>query len=232
MKNSCGAIFYTYDDSGNIGVILGEEDKNEWLPFKGCSHENETLEEAAIREIKEETCGLLELNEIVLEHKFSSKRKNYFIGLCYAPYAIISQFDEKIKNETRKEFKEKKKLKFVALENILYIPEIHSLSKASIEYYWDRLNNLRNKSDKDYFIRYHGISHNYASEICKRAERELNKNRNAELSNIVIKNKKYNMLMEKHTNNKRYHYKNIRYMPNEKRRNEIISKFSPQTKYF
>lgn len=170
MKNSCGALFYTYDPSGVIGIILGEEGRSEWLPFKGCNNNDETYEAAAMREIKEETCGIVHLDEIVLEHVFSSKRKNYFIGLCYVPYTTIRQFDEKIKTETREEFCEKKRLKFFALNEVMQSSYVHNISKASIEYYWNRLTSLQKNVQPtvDNLMRYHGVTHDYAyDEYCK-----------------------------------------------------------------
>ena len=145
MKNSCGAIFYAFDENGQLGVILGDEGLDEtelWLPFKGSAHDDEPYELAAIREIEEETCGLVKLHSINLEHNFASKRKNYHIGLCEVSYSIVDQFEKLRKNETRGEYREKKKLKFFPLKTILFSKEIHSISRASIKYYWHRLQNL------------------------------------------------------------------------------------------
>jgi hypothetical protein len=170
MQNSCGALFYTHDPNGVMGIILGEEGRSEWLPFKGCNNNDETYEAAAIREIKEETCGIVHLDEIVLEHVFSSKRKNYFIGLCYVPYTTIKQFDEKIKTETREEFCEKKRLKFFALSEVMQSSYVHNISKASIGYYWNRLTSLQKNVQpiNHSLMRYHGVTHDYAyDEYCK-----------------------------------------------------------------
>ena len=193
MKNSCGAIFYSYDLDGRLGIILGEEGKNEWLPFKGCANEGETFEQAAIREIKEETCGLVELSDIVLEHRFSSKRKNYFIGLCYVSYSIIKEFEEKVKTETRKEFKEKRKLGFFPLDTVLYMAGIHSITKSSIEYYWDRLNKLNNSTpEENNLMRCHGVTVEYAQDLRNRAEKDLIK-RSTKI--LDTSNKKMNILL-------------------------------------
>ena len=167
MKNSCGAIFYSHDNYGTVGVILGEEGKEEWLPFKGCAEDGEELEHAAIREIKEETCGLVCLDSIKLEHKFSSKRKNYYIGLCYVPFSLINDFEEKLKAETRKEFKEKKRLRFFPLESALQSKEVHNISKASIEYFWDKIKS-KNTEQLSESNRFHGISEEYAKYLFKR----------------------------------------------------------------
>jgi hypothetical protein len=166
MRNSCGAILYTHDPNGVLGIILGEEG-NKWFPFKGCSKTGETLEETAKREINEETCGLVYLDSINLQHKFSSKKKKYYIGLCYAPYNIIEEFEAKIKLETRLEFKEKKRLKFFPIDNsILYNNDIHNITKASIEFYWDKLlQSISHNTIKCNNVRYHGVSYKYIKKL-------------------------------------------------------------------
>jgi ADP-ribose pyrophosphatase YjhB (NUDIX family) len=138
MKISCGAIFYSHNPNGVAGIILGLEGKN-WMPFKGCKENGETVEEAAIREIYEETCGIIQINDINLEHRFASKHKKYYIGLIEVPYSLIDEFDVKRLQETRANFIEKKKLKFFELSNILTTKNIHHVSMCSIKYYWNKL---------------------------------------------------------------------------------------------
>jgi 8-oxo-dGTP pyrophosphatase MutT (NUDIX family) len=147
MKTSCGALFYSFNTDGDIGVILGLE-YYDWLPFKGCVEAGETPEQAAIREVHEETCGLVCLETIDLNHKFMSKRKHYHIGLCFVPCDIIDKFSELVKDENRKAFKEKKELKFFPLNDILSNDTIHCISKASIAYYWDQLQLLAEANGK------------------------------------------------------------------------------------
>lgn len=77
-KNSCGAILYTIKDN-KVYIILGKESRD-WFPFKGVCEKNETLEEAAIREIEEETCRIVKINNIALDCKYASYRKIYHIG--------------------------------------------------------------------------------------------------------------------------------------------------------
>ena len=141
MKISCGAIFYTFDDNNNIGIILGLESLG-WLPFKGRNENNETYEQTAIREIYEETCGLIKINEIKLEHKFTTKQKIYHIGLIKVPYDFIYDFNNKIYLETRNEFKEKQDVKFFKLSECFNNNKIHQLSKVSIQFYLNRLFDL------------------------------------------------------------------------------------------
>ena len=96
FKHSCGALFYTYSPSGELGVILGDEgrEREEWLPFKGCAEDGETYEQAAIREIREESGGLVDIKTIILEHVFSTRRKHYHIGLIEVPHYIIEMYNK------------------------------------------------------------------------------------------------------------------------------------------
>lgn len=142
MKTSCGALFYTYDLNGQLGIVLGLEGVD-WLPFKGCNELGETLEETAIREVREETCGLVKLDKIELEHQFTSKRKHYHIGLCEVPYDIIDTFSAVRAREGRVEYKEKKRLRFFSIDTILENNAIHNISKASVMYYWNKLMSLK-----------------------------------------------------------------------------------------
>lgn len=141
-KKSCGAILYTFNPEGKLGVILGEESRSseeEWLPFKGVCREDETPEQAAIREIFEETCGLVLLDSIALHHKFSTKRKEYHIGLVEVPYELLAAFIEARKTETREDFMEKRKLKFFLFPDVLKEITVHNISKSSILFYKDTL---------------------------------------------------------------------------------------------
>lgn len=149
MKISCGAVFYAYDPDGNLGVILGLEG-NDYLQFKGCNEVGETYEMTAAREIKEETCGLVNISptDILLEHMFTSKRKHYYIGLCKVEYDIVEKFAALRVNESRKEYREKKMLKFFPIETVLTEDSVHNISKASIRYYWDKLKMLDVKNQE------------------------------------------------------------------------------------
>ena len=142
MKTSCGAIFYSFNPQGRLGIILGREGRN-WLPFKGCCEYKESFEDAAIREIFEETCGIIKLNSIALDHKFASKHKRYLIGLVQVPYSLIQDFTDRRVTEQRANFCEKKGLRFFAIEKVLDHQRVHGITKASIRYYWNKLLYLR-----------------------------------------------------------------------------------------
>lgn len=142
MKRSCGAILYAFNPEGKLGIILGDESNNhtsDWLPFKGGCQENETLEQTAIREIFEETCGLILIDDIELHHKFATKRKEYHIGLIEVPYELLKTFPLAKENETRENFMEKKALKFFPYPDILKDTSVHNISKSSILFYKDTL---------------------------------------------------------------------------------------------
>lgn len=153
MKHSCGAILYSFDSKGRLGIILGLEGRC-WFPFKGCKDKGETYEQAAIREIYEETCGLVKINGINLEHEFSSKNKHYHIGLVYVSYDFIKKFDEIRCHMVEKQFLEKTRVKFFPLNEIHCFQRIHSLTLVSIRFFWNKLlcltdvNHGKNKENK------------------------------------------------------------------------------------
>lgn len=169
MPQSCGAILYAFDPSGRIGIILGEENRSKtdgWLPFKGGIQNDESLEQTAIREIYEETCGLVKIEQISLDHVFSTKRKEYHIGLCEVDYSIVEKFNESLANESRFEFREKRELKFFPLDTVLYTPGIHSISKSSILFYEDRLKNISAfRGTKLLRPKYYGITYDELNKI-------------------------------------------------------------------
>lgn len=170
MKNSCGAILYTFNTEGKIGVILGLEGSDEWLPFKGCNETGESFEQTAIREIKEETCGLVTLENISLDHVFTTKHKIYRIGLCQVDFSIIEQFEQVRKAESRKEFREKQEIKFFPLDSIFIKQKIHSISRASIKFYWDKLMTYAGKQHvSSEYIRCHGMTEEQVSSIRMKA---------------------------------------------------------------
>lgn len=175
MKNSCGAILYTFDPEGRIGVVLGAEGSEEWLPFKGCNEEGETFEQTAIREIREETCGLVTLDSISLDHVFTTKHKIYRIGLCQVDYSIIEQFEKVRRSECRKEFREKQEIKFFPLETVFVKQKVHSISRASIKFYWDKLMTYAGKQNVSAeYIRCHGMTEDQAKAIRVKALSDIN----------------------------------------------------------
>ncbi len=145
MKVSCGAILYTFNPKGEFGLLLGLE-KNNWLPFKGCNEENETYEQTAIREIYEETAGILKLENIELKHQFQTRKKEYRIGISYGRYSLIEEFSSKIKDNLGDKFKEKEKIKFFKFSGIKDDTSIHHLTMNSILYFWEELNNIMSKT--------------------------------------------------------------------------------------
>lgn len=89
-KHSCGAILYTiYNNS--IYIVLGLE-KGQWFPFKGTREKGETNVQAAVREIKEETCNALHVDHVDLKCHYSTKRKHYHIGLTRMTTDEFNQF--------------------------------------------------------------------------------------------------------------------------------------------
>jgi ADP-ribose pyrophosphatase YjhB (NUDIX family) len=168
MRHSCGAILYAYDPNGDLGIILGMEGTH-WLPFKGGSEGDETVEETAVREIYEETCGLVHITNISLDHVFNSRHKHYHIGLCEVPYDIIRQFPKKRKEATEKKFMEKQSVKFFPLTGLRDNKCIHSITRASIKFFWGQLMMLASNRQIDQTeggrLRVQGLTQNRARNI-------------------------------------------------------------------
>lgn len=166
MLHSCGAILHTISPAGVPGVILGTEGYDgKFLPFKGCPHVGENYEQAACREVAEETCGLVKVNSIDLWNNFTTKHKHYHMGLIFVDYSILDQFEKVRKTEIRHEFLEKKEIKFFPLHNILDLEEVHNISKISIKFYWDALWMSVSQTFPGNFSRCQGVRKEYAKQI-------------------------------------------------------------------
>ena len=144
-KHSCGALLFTLYNN-EIHIVLGME-KNEWFPFKGTKEPNESLKETAIREIYEETCGIVNLNNIYLNCNYSTKRKYYHIGLVFVNINILKKFygqRNKYKNKEGDNFAflEKSCIKLFNI-NELHNYKFHSISLIPINYYKEFLFKLQ-----------------------------------------------------------------------------------------
>ena len=183
MKISCGAIFYTFNVHNNIEVVLGLEGEH-WFPFKGCKEADETITQTAIREIREETCGLVDIKEINLEHKFSSKRKIYFIGICQVDNNFVEQFEKKRLEETREAFMEKKAVRAFSLSEAFTNRAVHNITKSSLYYFENKLKLLE-------------------------LERKVNINKPFELNQSTLLSSLHYNCMRKQSINKSRYYKKI-----------------------
>jgi 8-oxo-dGTP pyrophosphatase MutT (NUDIX family) len=134
-KHSCGAILYTFY-KGQIYIILGEE-HGDWFAFKGTREKNESNEQAAIREINEETCGLLTPKKIKLDCMFSTKRKIYHIGLVKINMDFIDEFYSVRKLCTRPEMLEKTNVR--AFPITYDFNKFHKITRHPINYYLNYL---------------------------------------------------------------------------------------------
>ena len=149
-KHSCGAILYTIYNN-KIYIVLGME-KGQWFPFKGSREKNETNEMAAIREIYEETCGVVKIKNIELKCHYSTKRKHYHIGLIQIPSNIIEKFylnKDRILNNTKcvknnKAYLEKSDIKMFPL-NKIFTYDLHEVTIKPIKYFYTYLKSMENK---------------------------------------------------------------------------------------
>lgn len=152
-KHSCGAILFTIYKN-QIYIILGME-KGQWFPFKGTNNNGESNIQTAIREIYEETYGVVKLQHIDLKCNFSTKRKHYHIGLVQIPYHQIEKFYRnrslllKYKNFSNKYsmFLEKTEIKLFPLHNV-FNNNFHEVTKIPIKYFYNHLSCIEFKLKK------------------------------------------------------------------------------------
>lgn len=145
MNHSCGALLYSINPEGKIGIVLGHE-YGHWSLFKGRVDPGESYEQCAIREIYEETGGLLKLDKVSLDCVFSSRVKTYHVGLAYLPYELIEKFNTRTIHENPA-FNEKEKIKFFEYST-LDIAAQDAHVKVAIQYYSDHLDIIRHQKIK------------------------------------------------------------------------------------
>ena len=76
-------------------MSMYNSDKLNWFPFKGTVESGESYNEAAIREIHEETMGIVKCDSIELTCNFATKYKHYHIGLVEVKNTFVDEFFEK-----------------------------------------------------------------------------------------------------------------------------------------
>lgn len=134
-------------------------EKGEWFPFKGTREKGETNEQAAIREIKEETCNVVKIDNIDLKCNYSTKRKHYHIGLVQINTYDINKFYQNreilLKNikynyyNQYYSYLEKTDVRMFSLDEILSL-NLHDITLTPIKYYYSYLKSLQTKlNDSD-----------------------------------------------------------------------------------
>lgn len=151
-KHSCGAILYTIQNN-IVYIVLGME-KGEWFPFKGIREKGETNIQAALREIKEETCNAINVNHIDLKCNYSTKRKHYHIGLTRITKDEFNQFylnrynmlnnynQDGNKLKYNWPYLEKEDIKMFPIEDIMKF-NFHEITEIPIRYYYNQLIRLQ-----------------------------------------------------------------------------------------
>lgn len=149
--HSCGSILYTIYNN-KVCIILGKE-HDDWFPFKGKCEKNETYEQAAVREIEEETCRLIKLNpkDISLNCNFSTSRKYYHIGLNFVPYTFVKEFYLHRQSIEDEKCLEKTHIKLFYLYK-LDTYNFHQVTMIPLLYYYPFLKNLQEKINKSMVI--------------------------------------------------------------------------------
>jgi 8-oxo-dGTP pyrophosphatase MutT (NUDIX family) len=145
MNHSCGALLYTINPEGKLGIVLGKE-YGHWSLFKGRIDAHESYEECAIREIHEETGGLLHVSKISLDCVFSNRVKTYHIGLVYISYELIEKFNSRVAHENPA-FNEKEMIRFFDYETF-DVDEHHAHVKIAVKYYSDHLDIILRQNAK------------------------------------------------------------------------------------
>lgn len=147
-KHSCGAIFYTIKDN-KVYIILGKE-KGDWFPFKGTCEYDETYEETAVREILEESCGIVNISpdNIILDCHYSTSRKYYHIGLVYVLPTMVNDFYKIRRTHTSEKYLEKTDVKMFNINNILY-KKMHHITMTPIIHYFTYLKDVQYKLKLD-----------------------------------------------------------------------------------
>lgn len=146
--HSCGAVLYTIYNN-KVYFVLGKE-RGDWFPFKGKCEKGETYEQAAVREIEEETCNLIKVNpdDIDLNCTFSTSRKYYHIGLVFVPYTFIKEFPIKRKTMTDEKCLEKTHIKMFDVDK-LNVSYFHQVTRIPLSYYHRFLIDLQQKINKN-----------------------------------------------------------------------------------
>jgi len=199
-KHSAGALIFTVYDN-EIFIVLGME-KNEWFPFKGTKNNNESLKSTAIREIFEETCGLVVLNDIHLDCKYSTKRKYYHIGLAFVNINIIKKFHKNRKfyeetdiNDENYKYLEKTDIKLFNI-NKLSLYQFHNITDIPIQFYKKFLNDLQQKFYDNIDIKKKGVKKNINKIIYNYSNNNINNNIKNNIKNNInrINLEKFNFI--------------------------------------
>ena len=151
--HSCGAILYMIHE-GQVCIVLGME-KGDWFPFKGTRERGETNIQTAIREINEETCGVVNVKYIELNCNFTTKRKHYHIGLIKITSEEFDAFytnkDIMLKKINTQDYNftymEKTDIKKFPINDISNI-NFHEISTIPIKFYYKYLIKLQYAIDK------------------------------------------------------------------------------------
>ena len=151
--HSCGAILYMIHE-GQVCIVLGME-KGDWFPFKGTRERGETNIQTAIREINEETCGVVNVKYIELNCNFTTKRKHYHIGLIKITSEEFDAFytnkDIMLKKINTQDYNftymEKTDIKKFPINDISNI-KFHEISTIPIKFYYKYLIKLQYAIDK------------------------------------------------------------------------------------
>ena len=151
MKNSCGAVLFCFVNH-KIHIILGKE-YQDYFHFKGTCTKSETLEQAAIREVYEETLGIVNVSRLpLLCTHVQTKKKKYHLGLICVQPSFVSQFTSKRKrvlNNSLSQFSDKRFLEkqHVALFPLHDLPFMRYVTQEPINFFSSFLMSVQESID-------------------------------------------------------------------------------------
>jgi len=89
-EKSCGAVVYKYQDGELFVLLLKHKNGGHWAFPKGHVEKNETEEETALREIKEETSLIVKLDTGFRETNSFSPKTDVIKDVIYFAAQVIS----------------------------------------------------------------------------------------------------------------------------------------------
>jgi 8-oxo-dGTP pyrophosphatase MutT (NUDIX family) len=146
---AAGIIPYTILENGQCYFLLGlEESNNKWSGFVGSSERGESVIETAFREFNEESAFVLDsFNEYTLSkllntqpviEKTSTSKTAYLYFIKYPIFNLnINEIFQYNKSQfTKKEFHEKKELRWFSLDEIKKSNVLYRLKKTIIHLFF------------------------------------------------------------------------------------------------
>lgn len=115
---------------GDEVLLIHRKNEKEYFVFPGGGVEEETVEEAVIRELQEETMIEVKINKLLYHHIYDNNTEQYFYLCSYVKGipGLSEDSEENKKMQEGKDFYDPKWIKIEELKNMLVYPlEIRDL---------------------------------------------------------------------------------------------------------